>query len=216
MADIFLSYSHYDRPRAEPIVRALSEAGYSVFWDQSTPSGGDWNALIREELQSARVCVVLWSKSSVDSRNVVHEATIALNANRLVPAMLEPLAAEDFPMGFYTVQAVDLSEIDTDAAGELAHLVSAVRTKIGRPRDEVLSLPKVGRGIPQGVTVIRARAKSTERRVSRRNSMGLAMTALAGCVAGYVLIAMPEPTASEQSFRVMLDQFAQHTTPLFN
>ncbi|MET0545563.1 MAG: toll/interleukin-1 receptor domain-containing protein [Caulobacterales bacterium] len=186
MADIFLSYSHIDRVRAEPIVRALTDAGYSVFWDQSTPSGDDWNAMIRDALHSARACVVLWSKASVDSRNVIHEATIALDADKLVPAMLEPLAAEDFPMGFYTVQALDLSGL-VQTERDMAALVAAVKAKIGAPLAPAIFSKRSAKKERKAHAASVIRPKIGIR--PRRNAFDLAITAMAGCLAGYILVA---------------------------
>ena len=33
---------------------ALEQAGYEVFWDQSTPPGKDWDSWIRDQLSTAR------------------------------------------------------------------------------------------------------------------------------------------------------------------
>ena len=120
MADVFLSYSSQDRAMAAHIQAALEAAGLTVFWDQETPVGQDWNRWIGQKLAESRVCVVLWSAASVASRNVVHEATIAHGRGALIPAVIEALRPEQFPMGFYTVQGADLTvvsqfEIETNA-----------------------------------------------------------------------------------------------------
>lgn len=133
MADVFLSYSSKDRPAAERIQAALEAAGYSVFWDQETPAGKDWNSWIGEKLNLAKVVVVLWSRASVASRNVVHEATIAVERRMLIPAIVEDLKSTDFPMGFYTVQAADLRGYRGQAGHEgMTRLIAAVAALVGR------------------------------------------------------------------------------------
>jgi hypothetical protein len=52
---------------------------------------------------------VFWSVNSVGSDNVRHEATVAKQHGKLVPVMLDPLTAEQFPMGLYAVQGANLS-----------------------------------------------------------------------------------------------------------
>src|SRR5262249_9340647 len=106
MADVFLSYSSKDRPAAEAIERALSARGIDVFWDQETPAGQDWDTWIRSKLSSARVAPVLWSRHSIGSDNVRHEALVARKANKLLPVVIDQLAPEDLPMGLYMVQSV--------------------------------------------------------------------------------------------------------------
>src|ERR1700749_3020949 len=110
MADVFLSYSSTDRPAAERGEKALTAAGVDVFWDQEVPVGQDWDTWLRSKLQGARVAVVLWSKASIASPNVRHEAMIARDAKKLVPTMIEALTPEDFPMGLYLLQTVALQD----------------------------------------------------------------------------------------------------------
>jgi hypothetical protein len=132
MADVFLSYSSQDRAIAAKVERALSAAGYDVFWDQETPPGSEWSNWIGEKLAQARCVVVLWSKASVKSRNIVHEATIAMEAKKLVPALIGTLSAPEFPMGFYTVQAVDLRDFDGREHPGMVRLLAAVHERIGK------------------------------------------------------------------------------------
>lgn len=115
VVDVFLSYSRQDSARARQIERGLTAAGYVVFWDQVTPPGADWDTWIRGKLSAARTVVVLWSKASISSPNVRHEAVIGRDAGKLVPVLLDPLSPPDFPMGLYLVQSVALSGWQGDA-----------------------------------------------------------------------------------------------------
>ena len=119
MADIFLSYSSNDRERVRPVRDALAAMGYGVFWDLETPTGEDWDIWIRRNLAAARVAVVFWTRNSARSPNVRHEAAIARKSNKLVPAMLELMDVDDFPMGFYTTQAAALHDWSGAAASWL-------------------------------------------------------------------------------------------------
>lgn len=130
MADVFLSYSNKDRPMAEKVQHALEKAGLDVFWDQEVPPGRDWNSWIGEKLGNAKCVIVLWSKTSVASRNVVHEATIALEKGVLIPALIEDLKASDFPMGFYTTQGADLRNLGFTAHEGMDKLTAAVIERV--------------------------------------------------------------------------------------
>ena len=108
MTDVFLSYSSIDRERVRKVYDALIAEGFDVFWDQEVPPGRNWDSWIRQHLEAAKCTVVFWSKHSVVSDNVVHEATMAKNAGRLLPVLLCYLKPQQFPMGHYTLQAVPL------------------------------------------------------------------------------------------------------------
>lgn len=132
MADVFLSYSSKDRPAAERVQKALEHAGIDVFWDQETPPGVDWDTWIRSKLSNAKAAVVLWSKASIASPNVRHEAIVARDAGKLVPVMIETLAPADFPMGLYLVQGVQLQDWRNAHSGGFARLISEVEARLGR------------------------------------------------------------------------------------
>ena len=127
MTDIFLSYSSADRERVEPICDSLTGLGFEVFWDQQVPAGVDWDTWIRQRLSDSKCAIVAWSATSVQSRNVRHEATVAAQQGKLVGVLLDPLSAGDFPMGLYSLQAVNLN----GWAGDESH------AEWGKLRDEV-------------------------------------------------------------------------------
>src|SRR5262245_37338926 len=113
MTDIFFSYSSADRDRVRPIRDALVAQGFEVFWDQQVPSGMDWDTWIRQHLAKSRCAMAFWSATSVSSDNVRHEATVAKQQGKLISVLLEPLTAEQFPMGLYAQQAANLGVVIT-------------------------------------------------------------------------------------------------------
>jgi hypothetical protein len=109
IADIFFSYSSKDRDRVRAVRDALAAQGFEIFWDQSVPPGLDWDTWIRQHLNEAKCALVFWSKNSVGSDNVRHEATVAKQQGKLIPVLLDPLTVEQFPMGLYSTQGADLT-----------------------------------------------------------------------------------------------------------
>lgn len=105
MADIFLSYSRDDRPKAEIIAKALEAAGYSVWWDKVLRAGQTYDEVTEDMLSDSKVAVVLWSKTSVNSKWVRAEATLGQRRCALVPAMIEEA---ERPIMFELVQSADL------------------------------------------------------------------------------------------------------------
>ena len=89
MADIFVSYSRSDKARVAPVVAALEAQGWSVWWDPEITPGDEFDALIGAELETARAVVVVWTRSSVESRWVKGEARDAADRGVLVPVRFE-------------------------------------------------------------------------------------------------------------------------------
>jgi hypothetical protein len=152
LTDIFISYSSKDRPVALRVRDALQEAGYEVFWDQATPAGQDWDSWIRERLTGARLVVTLWTKSSVASPNVRHEAIIAREAGKLLPVMVDELAPTDFPMGLFMVQALMIGRSARQFAAVRAKFLDEVRARIGEGGS--VAAPSARRRMPLGKLAI--------------------------------------------------------------
>lgn len=108
MTEIFFSYSSKDRERLTPVHATLVAKGFDVFWDQEVPLGTDWDTWIRGMLSSSKCTMVFWSRNSILSKNVRHEAAIASKLGRIIPIAIDPLDAHDFPMGLYTEQMASL------------------------------------------------------------------------------------------------------------
>jgi DNA/RNA endonuclease G (NUC1) len=106
MADLFVSYTHVDRPRARPIVDLLESQGWTVWWDRGIEPGMPWQPALEGELAKCRAVMVLWSSTSVDSEWVRREARAGLEKGALVPILLD---RDQIPPEFLAVQATDLS-----------------------------------------------------------------------------------------------------------
>ncbi len=106
MPDIFLSYSRADQARARHFADGFQKQGLSVWWDVTLRSGEAYDEVTEAALRSARAVVVLWSKTSVASRWVRAEATIADRNGTLVPVMIE---ACERPVMFELTQSADLA-----------------------------------------------------------------------------------------------------------
>lgn len=147
MADIFLSYAKVDRVRAEAVVRALSEEGFSVWWDDRIEAAEHWDEGIEREIDAAGAVVVLWSKDSTKSRWVRTEAQFALAAKKLAPAAIDDCT---LPIAFLLVQAVDLTRWEGDRRDpNWMKLTARVRDIVrGSVNDEAASAPAFDHSSP--------------------------------------------------------------------
>jgi adenylate cyclase len=106
MADVFISYAREDAGTARNFADAFQSAGFSVWWDDALRSGEAFDESIERALRAAKAVVVLWSTSSVASRWVRAEATMADRNRVLVPVMIEPCQR---PIIFELTHTADLT-----------------------------------------------------------------------------------------------------------
>src|SRR5215213_6891644 len=106
MADVFISHSREDAETARRFAETFQFAGLSVWWDDALRSGEAFDETIERALREAKAVVVLWSPSSVTSRWVRAEATLADRNHTLVPVTIE---ACQRPIIFELTHTVDLS-----------------------------------------------------------------------------------------------------------
>ena len=107
-SDVFISYKAEDRKRLTPLVKALEDEGFDVWWDQHIGSGTDWREEIETHLDAAKVVIVVWSKKTIgpEGRFVRDEAGQAQEAGHYLPITVDNVRP---PLGFREVQALDLS-----------------------------------------------------------------------------------------------------------
>jgi len=131
VSDIFVSYASADRDRARAVAQALTDQGWSVWWDRTIPPGRQFDEVIEEALDSARCVVVLWSKASVASQWVKTEAAEAMRRKILVPVLIEDIK---IPLEFRRLQAADLSTWTGGTTHEEAQkFFASIATNVGHP-----------------------------------------------------------------------------------
>ena len=141
MSDIFVSYASADRDRARAVAQALTDQGWSVWWDRTIPPGKQFDEVIEEALDSARCVVVLWSKASVASQWVKTEAAEAMRRKILVPVLIEDVK---IPLEFRRLQAADLSTwTGGDTHEEVRKFFASIGTNVGQQAAPVQAEPRV-------------------------------------------------------------------------
>ena len=89
---VFISYSRRDTSFAEQLTQELMQNGADVWFDQlSIEAGSAWDSSIDQAIDNADTMLLLLSKASVTSENVLDEVAFALEENKtIVPVLLEP------------------------------------------------------------------------------------------------------------------------------
>lgn len=169
MNDVFLSYAHQDEPAAAALARVFVQAGWSVFWDHTIPSGQTWRDVIGQALVEARCVVVLWSRHAIRSHWVMDEADVGRRRGVLVPVLIDKV---EIPLGFGSIQCADLSA-GVPASGDpaLARLLADIGQR--------LVSTTVAAPVPL-VAPIRPNAEAAEARYRERLRRSLSKTRLLG------------------------------------
>ena len=103
---LFLSYSRQDSAFIRPLVEALEDEGFDVWWDCELASGSHWSDELEAKLNECDVIVVAWSKSSIQSKWVLKEAMVGANRGVLHPIIIETVSP---PASLAHLLAHDLS-----------------------------------------------------------------------------------------------------------
>ena len=101
---VFVSYAREDQDFASMLVAALESEGSTVWWDQHIRGGRKWGDELEHRLNQSGCIIVIWSEHSAASDWVVAEATVGLNARKLVPVIIGTLPPE-----LTELQMIDLS-----------------------------------------------------------------------------------------------------------
>jgi tetratricopeptide (TPR) repeat protein len=131
MADIFISYASDDRPFARRLADALEARGWSVWWDRLVDGGDTFERVIEEAIRGARVVIVVWSKTAVESGWVRDEAMLALEERKLVPLRIDTAG---LPMRFRSIHTIDLASWTGETDAEpFERLVRTLGRYLGPP-----------------------------------------------------------------------------------
>jgi TPR repeat protein len=129
-ADIFISYAREDEGTAIHLRDVLAGQGWDVWRDkEGILTGTSWEKAIEDALNAAKCVIVVWSRAALSSHFVRDEASVARNANKLVPVQIE---AVDIPLGFRGIQTANLVGWKGDVEDpEFRKLVRALTERVG-------------------------------------------------------------------------------------
>ena len=79
---IFISYAHADSERVFPIITALQERGYRVWYDAGIEAGTEWPEYIAEHLDGCAAFLAFISEGSMNSHNCRREINFAIELRK--------------------------------------------------------------------------------------------------------------------------------------
>src|SRR5271166_6566400 len=152
MNDVFISYAGQDRARVQPLVHALEQKGFTVWWDPTIAAGKRWDQVIEAALRESRCVIVVWTQTSIASEWVVNEAGEARRRGVLIPVLLDDV---EMPLEFKRLQTANLvgwsGDLSAPGFNDLTEAIAQLATK-----DNTDALPKSA--VPRPAAPVRARA----------------------------------------------------------
>ena len=91
-AEVFVSYSSQDHSQVRKIIDRRRDAGISVWMDEGGIDAATlWSEAIVEAINECKVLIMMVSRHSTDSANVVKEVMLASESSKIIlPVYLEP------------------------------------------------------------------------------------------------------------------------------
>jgi hypothetical protein len=113
---VFISYSHNDWEKIEPILERLKFETYRFWFDAGVSGGNTWNDFIADKLLNAKAMLLFLSETSANSKYVKGELQFALNHNiDIVPVYLTrftlPIGLEILLTTIQSISIYDKTEI---------------------------------------------------------------------------------------------------------
>lgn len=93
---VFVSYKRDDIALMAPILGALSEMGYKIWYDRGIPGGAEWDSVIEARITNSRLLLLCVSQKSIRSKYVRREVKFADSLNKPVLAVM----LEDTQLGW--------------------------------------------------------------------------------------------------------------------
>ncbi len=91
---IFISYAHANSEDVLEVIKKLTDAGLTVWYDAFIKPGSDWDESIENAIKSSDVVLVFLSKAANDSKNVKQEYSFAIDQQKtIIPIFLESVEA---------------------------------------------------------------------------------------------------------------------------
>ncbi|MEQ9314645.1 MAG: toll/interleukin-1 receptor domain-containing protein [Henriciella sp.] len=112
LGQVFISYAHEDVVYAKALRDALTDCGYSVWWDEELIANDAFRIKIGETITDASAVVVIWSDASIASHWVREEALSGLLNKKLVATCVPGFSRQKIPYGFREINTEFVDQTD--------------------------------------------------------------------------------------------------------
>ena len=129
--EVFISYARSDREKVMPIVGILRSAGVSIWIDEGKIDAATlWSEEIVDAINNCKVMIVMLSKNSTSSENVVKEVMLASeNKKQILPVYIE---STDVPRKLqYQLAGIQHLEVSESNIEDLSENLSRSLNRLG-------------------------------------------------------------------------------------
>jgi len=151
--EVFISYSHRDKPVADAVVSRLEQAGMRCWIaPRDVLPGRVWGKAIVDAIETTRLMVVVLSSEANESRQVIREVERAIAHDVVViPFRIEPFEPTG-AMSYYLSSEHWLDAMTAPLDAHIAQLVEVAGTLMGTPRSAAPPPPPPAPGAAQVLT----------------------------------------------------------------
>ncbi len=197
MVDIFLSYASQDRERVLPLVEALQQDGFSIWWDRNIRPGPSFDREIESAIQDASCMIVVWSEYSIESEWVRNEIDEGVRRGILVPVFIDDVLP---PLAYRRRQAANLTSWDGGRDGAYDMLLAGIDAVLegkGQPdkNEQGTATATRSQGHPVDTPPSRRRASTTISKTKASMLAGICLLLGGGGIVTTWIIMRPEPSA---------------------
>jgi formylglycine-generating enzyme required for sulfatase activity len=233
MQTIFLSYSHFDRPLCERIVRYLSshltctitesiESGISLsgvtgslFYDQHLTTGDSWIRVLGQKIQESPIFILLLSEHSITSPWVRQEIELALtlaqkDPNRqIIPIQLESCDAASLSPFLLTYHMIQLSSscLDTEFHAAMERTIRIIQ---GEQNREYSLAPNIQRIQNLSTQLVEGIQQHHWRDAANTGELLLRLTPRNPAVASYLAQAYTMLKKTSEALRILDDMISMN------
>jgi hypothetical protein len=127
--DVFISYSHKDKPIADAICANLESTGFRCWIaPRDIAPGLDWPTAISNAISASRLMVLVFSANSNSSNDVSRELILAANSNLIIiPFKIDNIVPEPGKQ-YYLARTHWLDAMNPPTQDQINTLVSYIRS----------------------------------------------------------------------------------------
>lgn len=187
---IFVSYAHSDSGQVIPLLGAMQDAGYRIWFDLGIEAGTEWSNNIAEHLRDCSVFLFFASKNSARSENCLDEVAYAKSHNKT--ALLIYLEDDvSLPVGT-DMQTARFQKMFLSRQKDTAEFLKNIsEAEIFNCCADSISLPDKGAALPKG-------APQSARKSNKRPVIIAAALLIAVIAAAVILLSGGDDTPIDQ------------------